>query len=96
MTVLTCDLARYLRIDHDEDDILLSDLLTAASAHILGLCKPVEEDEDIPAPVEMAIKIMAAHLYENRLPTGQYIGEIPFSVSALIAPYRDWEEATDV
>lgn len=96
MAVTIDGLKEYLRIDHFDDDFLLADLLTAANAYITGLCLEVADGENTPAPVEMAVKIMAAHLYENRLPTGEkYTGELPFSVSALIAPYRDWEEAVD-
>ena len=96
MTVTIDNVKEYLRIDHAEDDSLLSGMIVAASTYIDGLCLPLDEGETRPAPVDMAIQILTAHFYENRLPTGtQYTGELPFSVSALIAPYRDWEEAVE-
>tara|TARA_R110000868_G_scaffold12110_7_gene58722 strand:- start:14749 stop:15324 length:576 start_codon:yes stop_codon:yes gene_type:complete len=45
---------------------------------------------DVPAPLRQAILLLAAHWFENREPVsiGDKAGELPLSVSALIAPYR--------
>lgn len=46
---------------------------------------------DVPEPVRQAIILLAAHLHANREPVGNYqLRELPFAVSALIAPYRVW------
>jgi len=96
MAVTLEEVKIYLRVDHNEDDWILMDMIAAASAYIAGLCTPLDDGETQPAPVDMAIRILTAHFYENRLPIGvKYSGELPFSVSALIAPYRDWEEAIE-
>jgi uncharacterized phage protein (predicted DNA packaging) len=93
MTILISDVKAYLRIDHTEDDAMLGDLLDAATEHIESLCMDLTP---VPAPVEMATKILCAHFYDNRLPSGtRYTAELPFSVSALISPYRNWEGTDD-
>ena len=90
MTVTVSDVKEYLRIDHTDEDAMLGDLLDAAYEYISSLCVNFTPT---PTPVEMAIKIMVCHFYDNRLPSGsKYTGELPFSVSALIAPYRDFEQ----
>lgn len=48
------------------------------------------EAGDVPAPLRQAILLLATHWFENREPVsiGDKAGELPLSVSALIAPYR--------
>ena len=48
--------------------------------------------DDVPAPIRMGISLLVDHLYENRGPIliGQLLQEIPYSVQALLAPYRIW------
>lgn len=45
----------------------------------------------IPAPILAAIRLLVSHYYDNRnvMTAGRNIGEIPFSVSALLNPYRN-------
>jgi uncharacterized phiE125 gp8 family phage protein len=44
---------------------------------------------DIPAPLRAAILLLVGHWYQNReLAADANIGELPFAVSALIAPFR--------
>ena len=90
MGISTADVKAYLRIDHTEDDTMLANLLDAAEEYVTDLCVDLTP---VPAPVEQAIKILTCHFYDCRLPSGsKYTGELPFSVSALISPYRDWEQ----
>lgn len=42
---------------------------------------------DVPSPIRVAVMMLAAHWYENRA-DGAGGSEMPFGVSALIAPYR--------
>tara|TARA_R110002110_G_scaffold24174_8_gene90973 strand:+ start:741 stop:1304 length:564 start_codon:yes stop_codon:yes gene_type:complete len=48
------------------------------------------EAADVPAPLRQAILLLVAHWFENREPVsiGDTAGQLPLSVSALIAPYR--------
>jgi uncharacterized phiE125 gp8 family phage protein len=48
---------------------------------------------NVPAGVKVAIKLMVAHLFENRLPVavGTIVSEMPFTVEALLQPHRVYE-----
>jgi uncharacterized phiE125 gp8 family phage protein len=45
---------------------------------------------DVPEPLRQAIRMLAAHWYENRgvVAPGETVAQLPASVSALIGPYR--------
>lgn len=43
---------------------------------------------DVPAPLVHAIKLLAAHWYENREAVGKVQSALPMGVAALISPYR--------
>ena len=46
-------------------------------------------DGDIPAPIVIAIKLLVGHWYANREPVAAgNFKELPFTVDALLAPYR--------
>lgn len=42
----------------------------------------------VPAAIRAAILMMAGHLYNHREAAGEPMAELPFAVSALVAPYR--------
>lgn len=51
--------------------------------------------ENVPEPLRQAMLLLIAHLYENREPynisiSGNSVVPIPWSVDALMAPYRAW------
>jgi len=55
-----------------------------------------ESASDIPEPLRQAIKLFAAHLYENReavtaLNSSQSLVELPMGVRYLIETYRMWQ-----
>ncbi|MBE5799355.1 MAG: phage gp6-like head-tail connector protein [Clostridiales bacterium] len=57
----------YLRIEHDEEDGLIKDLINAAEAAANDYCRVVFEDmDDIPEVVRHAILLYVSHYYENR------------------------------
>lgn len=43
---------------------------------------------DVPKPIHVAIKLLAAHWYEHREAAGEAMQSIPFGVDMLISPYR--------
>ncbi|RWK12530.1 head-tail connector protein [Mesorhizobium sp.] len=49
-----------------------------------------EDVADVPAPIKVAIMLLAANWYENResVTLGSIPSEMPMGVAALIAPYR--------
>jgi uncharacterized phage protein (predicted DNA packaging) len=90
------DVKAYLRVDHDEDDNSIRDLLTAAETYLRRLCQPWVDDssdeiilDELPVDFQMAVKLLVAHWYDTRRVTDhKHHAEIPFSVSALIANFR--------
>ena len=48
----------------------------------------------VPEPIKLAIRLLAAHFYENRIATGDAtqirMQELPMGVQYLLAPYRLW------
>jgi len=50
--------------------------------------------EDVPEPIRQAVRMLAAHYYENReaiyIERGGNMQMLPFAVDALLAPYRVW------
>jgi uncharacterized phiE125 gp8 family phage protein len=47
-----------------------------------------EAADDVPEPLRQAIRMLAAHWYENRGLVGERTAVLPQTVAALIAPYR--------
>lgn len=73
----------YLRIDGEEEDVLLAALIPVAREHCenyLNASLPAE----LPTPVKQALLILIGHFYEQR--SGE---TIPAVVYALLAPYRN-------
>lgn len=54
------------------------------------VCGYGDDAKDVPAAIRNAIKLLSAHLYENREPVviGSTISRIPFTIEALLGPYR--------
>jgi len=45
----------------------------------------------VPGPLKQALLLLVSELYENREAAGDRPRvELPFAVSALVAPYRVW------
>lgn len=88
---------KYLRVDHDEEDDLINDLIMVSSSFLkgAGVEKPTEE-EDIKL-YNMLIKFYVSHLYDNRhiYETGK-VGavEVPFAFNNILyqLKYRGGED----
>lgn len=72
----------YLRIDSEEEDILLAGLLFAAKEHCENYLQAGLPSE-VPTPVKQALLILIGHFYEQR--AGE---DIPNVVYVLLSPYR--------
>lgn len=90
------DLKAHLNITFDLDDALLSSKLAAASAYVgqwVGGELATVYPSGIPAPLDEAVRQLAAHFYENREAVNVQEARalvLPFGVADLIAPYRVW------
>lgn len=90
----------YLRIDHDEDDILLNTMIVAAQNFIQSyLNKRFSDYEEIPDEFSIACLALIAHWYENREIQSASVTkqELAFVFSGLLDLHRDWnkEEVVD-
>lgn len=73
----------YLRIDGEEEDVLLAALIPVAREHCENYLNAMLPTE-LPTPIKQALLILIGHLFEQRA------GEpIPSVVYALLAPYRN-------
>ena len=101
MAVLTVsDLSSHLSFTGDEDSgdvVMLSQLINAAQDHIerlLGFKIETEFGGDGQSPVPPslihAVKLLAAHWYDQREAAGDGMKHIPFGVTEIVTEYREF------
>lgn len=90
MTTLD-DLKLHLRVDHDEEDDIITmylDSATAAAANFLNVETLDLDDPLLPAPIKAAVFLAVGDLYANR----EAVGTQPYSQNPtyerLLNPYR--------
>ncbi len=76
------EIKEYLRIDGEEENSLLTALLSAAISHSENYLQAPLPSET-PTPVKQALLILIGHFYEQR--AGE---DIPKVVYVLLSPYR--------
>lgn len=76
------EIKEYLRIDGEEENSLLTALLSAAISHSENYLQAPMPSET-PTPVKQALLILIGHFYEQR--AGE---DIPNVVYVLLSPYR--------
>lgn len=80
--------------DFSGDDMYLTHLLDAAEAYVCDATHrtPVElvqEDGTLPATLQQAVLLIAGHWYNQReAVSGVQMAEVPYTLQALIKPYR--------
>lgn len=95
----TVDLAllkKHVRADDfSDDDEYLTHLLTAAEQHVYRATnRSAEEllqmgDGIFPAELQQAVLLIAGHWYNQReAVSGVQMAEVPYTLQALIKPYR--------
>jgi len=97
MAYVTLDQAKvHLRVDFDDDDTYISDLIAVAEASVeneIGttLMSNLSGGE-LPKPLYQAILFMTGQLYAIREPVmvGVSVVKCPFTLEFLIAPYKSW------
>lgn len=109
MTLLiSLDAAKaHLNMDHDADDDLIETYISAASEAVIDYIGDASltfvdstgiltvDEEDVPARVQQAVKILVTYFYTNRAgDPAQHIdqkfgyGYLPLAVTALLYPLR--------
>jgi hypothetical protein len=83
LPVSVAELKEYLWIDGEEENIILAGFIAASKEHCENYLK-TSLQETLPTPVKQAFLILAGHFYERR--DG---ADIPKTVYALLAPYRE-------
>lgn len=75
------------------DAAVLGRCLEAATGIVerrLGYEVAVRFVDGWPAPLSMAVYMLAAHYYENREATGGDVREVPYGVADIVSDFRDW------
>lgn len=79
----------FLRVDHDDEDELIQDMIDSAAAYTLEYLNwAAEEGKEYPAPIISATLLMLGDLYENRTtqaPVQLYNNR---TYERLLSPYR--------
>lgn len=85
-------LKAHLNVTTDVDDALIGEKLAAAAEWVSKFTAIPADATDIPAPVDEAVRQLAAHLYENREASlvGVTAQSLPFGMLDLLDPYRAW------
>ena len=81
----------HLRIDHSEEDLLLSDMIDTAAdavASHLNLATPLVWPPSLPGPVRSAMLLLVGDLYENRTMQTDKPLHLNLAYERLLAPYR--------
>ena len=88
--ILTIDeVKNHLRIQHAEEDELISTLIAQAQAVAEDYCR-VQFSDSAPEPVRLAVMLMVSHYYENRdNPDRQVYVTMRIAFENLLYPYRD-------
>ncbi len=83
----------HLRIEHDEEDEYLTELIRQAQAAAEDYCRVEFPDEDPPEPVRLALLLFVGFYYENRdIPDMTTYKAMRMAFDALLYPYRDPEK----
>lgn len=96
-------LKRHVRADDfSEDDVYLAHLLEAAETYVCSATNRtsdelVQADGKLPATLQQAVLMIAGHWYNQReAVSGVQMAEVPYTLQALIKPYRKLVSDTEV
>ncbi len=79
----------HCRVDHDDDDAVITAMIAAASDHLTSIGVATDADPSHPA-VDHAIMMLVAHFYENREAVEQVATvAVALGVDRLVQPYRE-------
>lgn len=84
-------LKQYLRIDHDEDDVILEQLYKRAKISVKNKVGPIDEtNTDMKEQYDQACALLVQHWNDNReaYRIGNNAYEIPHSLDSIIRELR--------
>ena len=89
MVVTVDEVKTHLRIQQDEEDGYIDELIAQAQAAAEDFCR-VKFSDPAPEPVRLAVLLMVSHYYENRdNPDKQVYVTMRIAFENLLYPYRD-------
>ena len=83
MIVTRAEVKEYLRIDNDDEDLVIDSLIKAAEEYITTASGIDLTQESVPELAKMAVKLLTTHWYENREAVGQADG-VKFSLESIL------------
>ena len=79
----------HCRVDHDDDDAVITGMIAAASDHLTSIGVDTDADPSHPA-VDHATLMLVGHFYENREAVDQVATvAVALGVDRLVQPYRE-------
>jgi hypothetical protein len=97
MAYVTLEQAKdHLRVDFDDDDFYITDLITVAEASVANEIGTTLASNEVggvlPKPLYQSILMMIGHLYATREPVliGVSVVKCPFTLEYLLYPYKTW------
>ena len=82
----------HLRIEHNEEDAYIADLIEQAQTAAEDYCRVSFNDES-PQPVKLAVLLMVGFYYENRdIPDMTTYKGMRMAFESLLYPHRDPEK----
>ena len=89
MIVTVDEVKTHLRIQYDDEDDYLENLIRQAQAASEDFCR-VEFEQEAPEPVRLAVLLMVSHYYENRDNPDKHVYlTMRMAFENLLYPYRD-------
>ena len=89
MVVTVDEVKTHLRIQQDEEDGYIDELIAQAQAAAEDFCR-VKFSDPAPEPVRLAVLLMVSHYYENRdNPDKLVYVTMRIAFENLLYPYRD-------
>ena len=86
----------HLRVQHDEEDTLITSLIVQAQAAAEDFCRvsfDLDPDAEVPGPVKLAVLLMVGYFYEHReAEDGASYRTMRRAFTTLLYPYRDLDK----
>lgn len=92
--LVTIDLMKtHLKIETDEDEAFVMTLISEVSQAARDFCRTEFDEDSVPGPVSLGIRLKVAFFYENRdISDRQAYLATDTAWQALLYPYRDLDK----